>query len=430
MYPLCRHILSANTPCGSPAVGGQLFCYHHGRQRKLTARPKRYGSVTVPLVFPEDHAAVQLNLQLIAIATLEGRIENKTSRALTNVYRACIANLKAGPLVEPDHKNAVQRVILTPDGEEISLPREVLEPGEKLAHGPECPCAVCAEKYRNAPMEQHHANCKCGLCGDSSGQRSAPGDQQSTTSDLLAPLNNQAPPTTTDVILSGAPGAESKDLHFQNQPGQPSNAGTTNPQPEKRSTSAQALHTSDPEPAPVPADPNESPYKAVLREYYARQEAKKAAEEAAQQAQTQSQTQSQTQTTHDQRVLSRAASSPVLSVPEPAANKYADPDYVPKGFRMYEEALAEVERNQQAGEEMWQRYVAREAAAGRTVEDPLADKGIVITHPDGTTSKRYLTWNEEEDLRVAARKKQKEEEEARQRQEAEALMAQCMPPVG
>jgi len=182
MYQICRHIKSDNTRCGSPAVHGSLLCYHHCQQKKLTVRPKRHGSIAIPFVFPEDRAAVQLNLHLIALATLEGRIDSKTSHALTSTYRACIANLKAGPLVESDHKNAIHRVILTADGEEITTPREVLEPDEILAHGPECPCGVCAETYRNAPIELHHLDCKCGLCDDTTpGNRPSPPSDQNAT---------------------------------------------------------------------------------------------------------------------------------------------------------------------------------------------------------------------------------------------------------
>ncbi len=153
--------------CQSPAIKDTLFCYHHTRHRKLTARPKRYGSITIPYVFPEDRDAVQTNIQLTVLAILEGRIEPQVGNAIINAYRACAANLKAGPLAhieQSEYKNTVQTVILTPDEQEVSRPRQILEPGETLAHGPECPCAVCAEQYRNAPPEEHHPNCKCGHC--------------------------------------------------------------------------------------------------------------------------------------------------------------------------------------------------------------------------------------------------------------------------
>jgi hypothetical protein len=59
----------------------------------------------------------------------------------------------------------VHRVILTPDGDEIAPPFEILEDNEaEPIHHKGCPCLLCAEKYRNHPPELHHPNCQCGLC--------------------------------------------------------------------------------------------------------------------------------------------------------------------------------------------------------------------------------------------------------------------------
>ena len=60
---------------------------------------------------------------------------------------------------------SVSRVILTPDGDEIAPPVEMLEPNEaEPIHHKGCPCLLCAEKYRNQPPEEHHPACQCGLC--------------------------------------------------------------------------------------------------------------------------------------------------------------------------------------------------------------------------------------------------------------------------
>jgi hypothetical protein len=40
MVPLCRHLLSSNKTCGSPALRGQYFCYHHHPSRRLSG-PRR-----------------------------------------------------------------------------------------------------------------------------------------------------------------------------------------------------------------------------------------------------------------------------------------------------------------------------------------------------------------------------------------------------
>ncbi len=167
MIQLCRHILPAGRECAQPALHGTLYCRFHTQARKHTSRRRRSPNdftFTIPFALPEDRAAIQLNLHLIALATIEGRIEPAIARALTYTYRACALNLAKGPLVDADRDTTVRRVILTPDGEEIAQPREALEKGETLAHGPVCPCLKCAEQYRNAPPELHHHDCNCGLC--------------------------------------------------------------------------------------------------------------------------------------------------------------------------------------------------------------------------------------------------------------------------
>ena len=65
---------------------------------------------------------------------------------------------------------AVSRVILTPEGDEIAPPVEILEDNEaEPIHHKRCPCLLCAEKYRNQPPEEHHPACQCGLCEEDEG---------------------------------------------------------------------------------------------------------------------------------------------------------------------------------------------------------------------------------------------------------------------
>ncbi len=167
MYELCRHIKTDGIKCDSPAIKNTLFCFNHTQTRKLTRRRRRSPNdfnFSIPFVFPEDRVSLQTNYFLVLQALAEGKIDNQTSNSMTRNLRACGVNLAKGPLVASDPENAVQRVILTPDGEEIAPPREALEKDEALAHGPACPCRKCAEQYRNAPPELHHHDCNCGLC--------------------------------------------------------------------------------------------------------------------------------------------------------------------------------------------------------------------------------------------------------------------------
>lgn len=167
MYALCRHIMPSNKTCGSPAVKEKLFCRNHQHVHELTRTRRRNPNdftYVIPFVFPEDRAAINYNLFLVNKALAESRIDTRTANAMTSNIRAAAINLSRGPLLEPDPKETVQRVILTPDGEEIAPPREALEPGESLIHHKNCPCQRCAEQFRGAAPEQHHADCQCGLC--------------------------------------------------------------------------------------------------------------------------------------------------------------------------------------------------------------------------------------------------------------------------
>ncbi len=77
---------------------------------------------------------------------------------------------------------SVQLIILTPEGDEIAPPVEILEEDEaEPIHHSLCPCLLCSEKHRNWPGEQHHPQCQCGLC-----------EEQEPAADLGAP--SLAPP--------------------------------------------------------------------------------------------------------------------------------------------------------------------------------------------------------------------------------------------
>ena len=183
MIQLCRHILPAGVICNQSAVKGTLFCRHHAALKTAIAQckpaPDPYGiHKPIPFVFPEDHAAIQLNLFMVLQALNDKSIDNRTANTMNRLLKSCEHNLGQTPLAGESKENAVQRIILTPDGEEIAPPREALEEGENAPlHHKGCPCQKCAEEYRNAAPEQHHKDCQCGMCVENSDQRSAIGDQ-------------------------------------------------------------------------------------------------------------------------------------------------------------------------------------------------------------------------------------------------------------
>jgi hypothetical protein len=216
MYELCRHIKPSNQTCGSPAIKDTLFCYHHTGMRKLTRRRRRPNdfTYTLPFVFPEDRTAIQANQYLVMQALNEGRIDHRTANSYTSMLRACRINLGKTPLIEPDHHTAVQRVILTPEGDEIAPPRIMLEKGEAaLTHGPDCPCRRCAEEFRDAPPEKHHTDCKCGLCEPATDAGTAsiePVSEATKTEEHELTIRNQ--PSTAEQSIPEHLGLENQPL--------------------------------------------------------------------------------------------------------------------------------------------------------------------------------------------------------------------------
>ena len=219
MIQLCRHILAGNRRCGEPALHGTKFCRHHrgvrNWKRGLRSQIRSqtgiqtydHGTILVPgapgpdsrtwesqahleLEFPEDSAAILTNIYRVTSLLVQGQIDRPTANSVTYGMQVCLSALNGKSLFEPaapasarsnsddDSEDGgcptsrghvgsrpVHRVILTPDGDEIAPPAEILEDGEaEPIHHKGCPCMACAEKYRNHPPELHHPECACGLC--------------------------------------------------------------------------------------------------------------------------------------------------------------------------------------------------------------------------------------------------------------------------
>jgi hypothetical protein len=170
MVELCRHIKNDGQRCGTPAVHGTPYCYHHG-ERRIALKKARVAlslanpHMPIPFVYPEDRAAIQHNLYLVAMALAAKKISERTANTYAGIWRGCRTNLGKTPLIDSNTDTAVRRVILTTEGDQIAPPRLMLEKGERtLEHNSECPCRSCAEKFRGAAPEQHHHDCQCGLC--------------------------------------------------------------------------------------------------------------------------------------------------------------------------------------------------------------------------------------------------------------------------
>jgi hypothetical protein len=313
MIQLCRHLLHSGQSCQGAALKGTRFCRHHQQlKRALAPRPAQqpYTHQPLPFVFPEDRAALQLNYFLLLQALTEGKIDTRKAGTMAYILQGCSANLNKGPLVEPNPQNAVQNVILTPEGEEIAPPRTVLEQDEaEPVHNETCSCQKCAEQYRGAPPEQHHPDCQCGLCEESSDQNDSV--QGSALSDQDESKQK----------------AGSRGLGDQE-------AGSLNPAP--RTAHAEKLYTLERAPAPH----NDS-YEEVRKKY----EARRAARERAAQAGT-----------------------------EPPPDEPVHPSELEdEAERRYQAIMEQVEKNKQIANDIWERRFAHEDEQSNTT-NLIADR--------------------------------------------------------
>jgi hypothetical protein len=338
MLQLCRHIFPAGRACQAPAIHGTYFCRHHGQVKVAIARaaqPTPYGTYR-PLTFayPEDHDAIQLNLFVVLQALNDRKIDNPTANTMNRLLRSCELNLNKKLATETAAKNAtkntVQRVILTPEGDEIAPPREALEDGEAAPlHHKACPCQQCAEQYRNAAPEQHHADCQCGLC--------EVGDQETAT-------ENGCPISQRDVGENGDVGENAV-----------------------RVAPAQKLYaqhlTVD------PANKEVDVYTYLYGDHLKKYEAQYAA---------------------------RARAAIEAGIEPPPYEPFATNKVELECLKQEKIRNEQIEKNKQIAEEAWQRYVAREAAAGRTVEDKPLPK----------------PWHEQEAIRREQWKKLREQQVA------------------
>jgi hypothetical protein len=145
VVPQCTHIKNNGEVCGSPAVSGTEFCYHHSAVKTALAKAPQgkapiEGFAPIPFVFPEDRASMQINFFLLLQAFNEQRIDQKTYRLMLSMLKAMAKNLgKTGSLVEPSNdavsketasKKAVSRKAVSEDDDEE-------DPFADLRHLPE-----------------------------------------------------------------------------------------------------------------------------------------------------------------------------------------------------------------------------------------------------------------------------------------------------
>ncbi|HEX5234087.1 MAG TPA: hypothetical protein VFW25_02020 [Silvibacterium sp.] len=160
MIELCRHTFLDGRFCRGAAVGGTFFCRHHDSVRKTLTQPRRAATSGVhqllPFAYPEDRKAIQLNLFLVQNALNEGAIDPRRANAFTNVMRAQMSNLarieaaearaqQNQPLTQSETQteteeprlaaqpaiHQIYQMVLTPEGEQIALPRYAPEENDQ-----------------------------------------------------------------------------------------------------------------------------------------------------------------------------------------------------------------------------------------------------------------------------------------------------------
>jgi hypothetical protein len=77
--PECEHIKFNGDRCGSPAMRGKHFCYHHSRVRH--ARPDE------ALPTPDAPEAIVYSAQAIIDAVLAGKLDYKPAMAIASLLR-------------------------------------------------------------------------------------------------------------------------------------------------------------------------------------------------------------------------------------------------------------------------------------------------------------------------------------------------------
>ena len=132
MIQLCRYILQGGNQCQQAAINGEHYCRHHLVVRRTVAAntPKQNPyriEKPLALVFPEDRAALMIDIFVVMQAFNEGELGPKGAKIFTHLLHECGVILKQGPLYEVDLENAVRRVVVTPEGEEIAPVKEVPE---------------------------------------------------------------------------------------------------------------------------------------------------------------------------------------------------------------------------------------------------------------------------------------------------------------
>jgi hypothetical protein len=92
----CQHFKVGGTPCGSPALKGQRYCYFHRNHRPRILRRTRMleqSAPTISLPILEDANSIQEGIMQVTELLLAGEINPEVARAAVYALRIASSNL-------------------------------------------------------------------------------------------------------------------------------------------------------------------------------------------------------------------------------------------------------------------------------------------------------------------------------------------------
>ncbi len=128
LYPLCRHIRTNGTQCGSPALTNQTHCFYHTRlhqKHRNVAKPVQQVSSASKTVHPielgllDDAESIQVALSQIINAVATGQIESRLATTLLYGLQMASNNLARLP-IHTSPSRVIRVVERTPEGQDLA----------------------------------------------------------------------------------------------------------------------------------------------------------------------------------------------------------------------------------------------------------------------------------------------------------------------
>ena len=90
LIPLCRHTKNDGRLCGSPALTGRAFCYHHQRYHHMArsgGRPARPRNLDSP-------EAIRKQISAVFTGLLTGHLRPSQASRMLYILQLAVSNLK------------------------------------------------------------------------------------------------------------------------------------------------------------------------------------------------------------------------------------------------------------------------------------------------------------------------------------------------